>query len=599
MKYILASIIVFIAFTSFSQDRFTKINLDSANNYSELSAFFTDSAFASMSVYLTGENHAYAATNSKTELKILKFLHENHGVNHFLFEQGPAIGYIINKITIEDNLDFAFYLEDRFYKPFFEMVKSLRTYNEFQPDSLKILTHGIDVERYPAYAIYALNDLVDSLSLKGETGRIYESIKALGSSEFEDATPEKIYNAGGTRFNLNGNVIDAWSTFNTIIYDVNRLQDSLKLDLGENYGIFKDIIESVEKGHQWFHEEREGDLSGPITRERFMLDQFTRLTKRYDQPKFYGQFGRCHLHSNKRAKRCYSYDMSSVAKRIGEMDNPFYKDKVLAIPVLYSTYNAYEREMIASLDLDERFDEKNKIFLIDIGYLNGNNPMVGFSNALPYMIVNTYAREGFEDEYKFNFGIEEGHIGLAVGQRYFNKLNTLNFELGKVNANTFSTSHTFYEIGFDYYDLKVSAIHVGYSFIPEVSNGDRFAFRQSLFSLGNAYAFGNEWVLGAVGINFTYGNVYLTERKDDNLPNLIQIDNENITIYKNDIFYLDPYFETRLTLPLISLNAKVGYAFDASGKYWRIGSKIKDFTKTSFSNPYFMVGASIYFKSRY
>lgn len=599
MKYLLVSCIVFLTIIGLGQDRFTKIDLDKSEDYSELSAFFSDSAFSEMSVFLTGENHAYAGVNSKTELKILKFLHENHGVNHFLFEQGPAIGYIINKITIDDNLDFAFYLEDRFYQPFFEMVKALRKYNEFQVDSLKIITHGIDVERYPAYAIFALNYLVDSLPVKGETGRIYELIKALGTSEFEDASPDQIYNGGGTRFNLNGNVIDAWSTFNTIIYDVNRLEDSLKNDLGANYKIFKDIIESIEKGHQWFHEERDGDLAGPITRERFMLDQFVGLTKQYDTPKFYGQFGRCHLHSNKKAKRCYSYDMSSVAKRIGELDDPFYKNKVLAIPVLYKTYNNYEREMIASLELDERFDAKNKIFLIDVNYLQGNNPMVGFSNTLSYMIVNTYVQEGFEDEYKFDFGLEEGHVGLAIGRRYFNKLNTLNFELGKIGANTFSTTHNFYEIGFDYYDLRVSAIHIGYSYIPEVSNGDRFSFRQSLFTLGSAYSFGSDLAIAAIGMHYSYGNVYLTERKDDNVPSLIQVDNENITIYKNDIFYLDPYLEGRLTLPLISLNAKIGYAFDVSGKYWRLGSKVKDFTKTSFSNPYIMLGASLYFKSKY
>ena len=599
MKYLLVSIVVFYGVMSWGQDHYTKLKINDEKGYEELSGFFKDSSLSDISVFLTGENHAYAGTNSKTEFRFLIYLHETQGVNHFLFEQGPAIGYIINKITIEEDLDYAFYLEDRFYSPFFEMVKKIRKYNEFQPDSLKIKTHGIDIERYPAYAIFALNDMIDTLSTKGETGRVYESIKALGSSEFKDASPDQIYNAGGTRFNLNGNVIDAWSTFNTIIYDVKRLEDSLKADLGSNFPIFKDIIESIEKGHQWFHEERDGDLSGPITRERFMLDQFKRLTKRYDKPKFYGQFGRCHLHSDKKAKSCYSYDMSSIARRIGELDDPFYKNKVLAIPVLYQTYNSYERQMIASLGLDYRFQDKNEVYLIDVKYLKGNNPLAGFSNSMPYMIVNTYAQEGFSDEYDFNFGREAVHIGLSAGIRYMNKLNSLNFELTQVGANTFAASQTFYEIGFDYYDMKVSSFHLGYSFIPEVSNGDRFTMRQSLFTIGNAFPFGNDWVLGAIGLNYSYGNIYLTEKKDAQIANLIQIDQENITIYKNDIFYLDPYLEARLTLPFISLNAKAGYAFDVSGKYWKLGRKVKDFTKTSFSSPYFMVGASIHFESDY
>ena len=599
MKYILTGVIVLSSLFSWGQDHFTKLKINEEKGFEELTKFFVDSTMKDISVFLTGENHAYAATNSKTEYRFLLYLHETFGVNHFLFEQGPAIGYIINKITVEDNLDYAFYLEDRFYAPFFEMVKQIRKYNEFQKDSLKIITHGIDVERYPAYAIFALNDMIDTLSTKGETGRIYESIKALGTSEFKDASPEQIYNSGGTRFNLNGNVIDAWSTFNTIIYDVKRLEDSLKIDLGDNYPIFRDIIESIELGHQWFHEERKGDLSGPITRERFMLDQFQRLTKRYNKPKFYGQFGRCHLHSDKKAKKCYSYDMSSIAKRIGEMEDPVYKNKVLAIPVLYQTYNNYERQMIASLGLDYRFEDKNEIYLIDVSYLKGDNPLAGFSNSLPYMIVNTYSQEGFSDEYSFNFGKESIHIGVGIGRRYMNKLNTLNFELSNIGANTFSAAQTFYEIGFDYYDIGVSGFHLGYSFMPFVSNGDRFSMRQSLFSLGNSFPFGNDWILAAVGMNYTYGNTYLSERKEALQPNLIQIKDENITIYKNDIFYLDPYFETRLTLPLFSLNAKVGYAFDISGKYWKLDSKVKDFAKTSFSNPYFLLGISLHFGSKY
>ncbi len=123
MKCILMFLTVITAIGAFGQDHFAKVNIEDTEDYSELSDFFTDSSFSEMSVFLTGENHAYAGTNSKTEFKFLVYLHEKFGVNHFLFEQGPAVGYIINKIAIEDNLDYAFYLEDRFYEPFFEMVK--------------------------------------------------------------------------------------------------------------------------------------------------------------------------------------------------------------------------------------------------------------------------------------------------------------------------------------------------------------------------------------------------------------------------------------------------------------------------------------------
>ena len=451
---------------------------------------------ANYSVFFTGENHTFATLNSKTEFKLLIYLHEKFGVNHFLFEQGPALGYIINKITLEDNLDYRFYLQDRFYDPFYTLVNNIRKYNDKTTDSLKIRTHGIDIERFPAFAIYALDKIVDSLPITGETGRIYESIKALGSSEFIDGTPDDIYNSGGTRFNLNGDVIDAWSTFNTIIYDTERLKDTLALELGDDYTTFMEIVKSVEKGHQWYHEERDGDLTGPITRERFMIDQFQQISKRYDNAKFYGQFGRCHLHSNKKAKRCYSYDMASVVKRIGESNDSLYYQKVMTIPILYKMADGYDKEVIKNLYLPPELTTKNSAYIVDLEYLKGDNPMIGFSNSLKYVIINNYPKDGYEEMYAFEYNLEEFHLGAFVGNRYLNRLSNLNNTLLKVNSNEFSSTQQFYTFAFDYVDVRKSGLHLSYSFIPEVSNGDRFALKASYFTFGNSFPIGNRFFSG-------------------------------------------------------------------------------------------------------
>jgi hypothetical protein len=62
------------------------------------------------------------------------------------------------------------------------------------------------------------------------------------------------------------------------------------------------------------------------------------------------------------------------------------------------------------------------------------------------------------------------------------------------------------------------------------------------------------------------------------------------------LFTLDPNFELRLTLPVVSINFRAGYAFDVSGKYWRLDNKMKDFIKTSWSAPYIQAGVSLNFK---
>ena len=111
--------------------------------------------------------------------------------------------------------------------------------------------------------------------------------------------------------------------------------------------------------------------------------------------------------------------------------------------------------------------------------------------------------------------------------------------------------------------------HFGYSFMPEVSNGGRFSLKGSSFTYGNSYPFGNKYIMGAFGLNYTYGQMFLIERNDGTLPNLIQAESNNVTVYRNDFFSLDPNIDFRITLPVVSLNARVGYALDLSSKYWK------------------------------
>ena len=116
------------------------------------------------------------------------------------------------------------------------------------------------------------------------------------------------------------------------------------------------------------------------------------------------------------------------------------------------------------------------------------------------------------------------------------------------------------------------------------------------FSVGSSYPIGNRYFLTAFGLNLGSGQMKLKETQVAGPPNLVQVDGENQTVYKNDMFLIDPNLQMRLTLPVISLNVKAGYAFDISGKYWRLDEKAKSFTKTSFSAPYVQVGASLNIK---
>ncbi len=101
----------------------------------------------------------------------------------------------------------------------------------------------------------------------------------------------------------------------------------------------------------------------------------------------------------------------------------------------------------------------------------------------------------------------------------------------------------------------------------------------------------------ATCLGIGYGQMTLIEDELGTPDNLIQQEGKDITVYKNDVFSIDPSIKLRMSFPLLSLNMRAGYAFDISGKYWRLDGKAKEFTKTSFASPYIQVGASLNIKT--
>lgn len=601
MKQIILLVLMILNLSiSLSQDKYSTIEIDETQDFSDFNNMFSDSELNNYKIYFTGENHQFGKVNSIFEFKFLTYLNKHQNVNNFLFEQSPAIGYIMTGIAIDNNSSFKSFLKEKYSPHFYELIMNIKNYNFKIDSSQRIRVHGIDVERFPAFSIFALNDIVDSLSIDGKTGLIYESIQALVTSEFLDASPGEIYSQGGKGVNLSGDKVDAWKTFETIIFESEKHKELLKNELGEKYDIFSQIIESVSKGQEWYMSEREGDLSAPVLRERFMYSQFINVYTKYPNSKFYGQFGRCHLHADKKAKKCYSHDLKSIASRINTSSYSTLNGKVIAIPVYYRDAKNFDEKIIKSLKLDERFDEDNKIYLIDLDYLKDDNPLVGFGKALPYAILNTYKQNSESLAYDFGYKLTAFNIGVYYGRSFFNKLNKLNFELNKIGVPGFTNKFKTYSFVFDYIEMNEAGIHVGFNYMPAVSNGDRFTLKGYSLSSGVNYPFGNKLFMTALGVNLTCGKMTLLEQGESGAAvNLIQQNGTNLTAYQNDIVTIDPNLDFRLMLSFVSINARVGYAFDLSSKYWMLDGKMKDFTKTSFSAPYIQLGLSLNIKDKH
>src|SRR5690606_11343374 len=118
---------IFLTPSVIAQNKFSEIDLDN-DSFEEFEIFGDTLDY--YKVYFTGENHMFASFNTEFQYKFLTYLHQKQGVNHFIFEQSPAVGYIIEKVIIEGKTTQLHYLEDMFYDPFYDLVKRLKKYND-------------------------------------------------------------------------------------------------------------------------------------------------------------------------------------------------------------------------------------------------------------------------------------------------------------------------------------------------------------------------------------------------------------------------------------------------------------------------------------
>lgn len=547
-------------------------------------------------VYFTGENHNYLTFNSKFEWKMLRYLHQTQNVRYFIFEQSPAVGYLVEKYIIDGDKEAQSYLKRNFYKQFYACFKSIKEYNDSLDISDKIHFAGIDVERFPYFSVEALHQITEELPIDGAGGEVFEQIKALHSSDFKFGTADDFYAAAENRNFLFGE-LSGKGSLESIIKISNKYADSLKVVLGKDSSIYYAIIKGLEEGKEWYQTEKKGDPRSPIVRERFMQNEFERIYNKAGDVKFYGQFGRCHLQKDPSSRGCYDYYMNSIANRIQEIDDSL-NHKVLVIPMYYSTgVIKFDKNAIKSLNLEEQYLEEGTSFIIDLANKKGSQYIDGFYNKLPFVIVSNEKNEPFEEmQFSWDETITEYHFGAYYGYRYFNGMNRLNNALFDVGSNSFTNKFVAYDFSFDLIEVEFMTSRLKFTYIPESSNGDRFDVKGWRIGLGYGYNVGNKWCLAQFGMDLNYGQMKLTEQLDNTIPNLIQSEGSNLIIYTNDAFELDPNLELRLTFPAISLNFRAGYAFDISSKYWRLDSKMKDFIKTSWSSPYIQAGVSLNLK---
>ena len=93
MKIFIVFILFLVSINVVAQENYGIIDLDD-DDFTEFDVF--GDTLDDFTVYFTGENHNYATFNTKLEFKLLRYLYETQDVKHFVFEQSPGVGSLLN-----------------------------------------------------------------------------------------------------------------------------------------------------------------------------------------------------------------------------------------------------------------------------------------------------------------------------------------------------------------------------------------------------------------------------------------------------------------------------------------------------------------------
>lgn len=622
MKLVFSTFLLITFMNVSGQKKITTLDIEKNDDFSSFSML--DSAAANHSVFFTGENHNFRNSNYKLQLKMLKYLNKNFGVNHLFLEFGISRGWLVNNyVQTGDSATFKI-LKNYSYDEYATLYKELMLFNKTLPDDKKIMIHGIDIERSYSTPIKVLSMLLPKITAPKSIQLNIEAIKSLAGKVDEEHIKEEVedekleYNYNDYKYNATTKNFNTENSLELIIKDYESKKEVYDLYLGDNAPLFGEIIKGIKAEFERDEMLRNRNIHSYIFREQFLYDQLLALTKQYPGEKFYGQFGRCHTALESQDKWCDFYFFNSLASRINSSEEPELKNKVLSIGIYYPESNSFEITASNKDKLNKLFEKQTKegIKLIEIDQKDSLF-YKGVANKFQFLILNF---EGFKlentninkdydytkDNSKFQYGYTFPNVEAHYGYLFLNLKNIhsvfANYDLPQLKSyqTIYGFAATVYEDEFLYGSISAHFLPKSTSNYSDTSSlsfsglfiKGYFSFDATFSEIFNIFP--------RLGIG--YGKLEFQQKFSNPQGN---ISNTSIFTslpssefyFQNQAILLDPSIDFRFNMRYIALGLNTGYQIDLSNKKW-IGSyngMINDSPNTSLSGFYAVITLSLFY----
>lgn len=276
----------------------------------------------SYDLFLTGEVHA-TKKNYDLRFAFLKYLNQNANVRYYVAEMDYATSYLINEYLKTGNEEIFKYCynglkgsfagtneEYKFWKKVYEYNKSLLNEN-------KITIIGIDVEYEMSldvlyYIVGKRNNIMPN-EIKDTLFKLYNIFHDFKYSYFKDVM-----------LSLNEDIESKRELY----------KEFLKDEFEDFEHIVRNTVFSINYGENIYP--KLGTLNNE--RENFMCQNFIELSKRFNDGKYFGQFGAQHIFQDS-----IGDNIDRLASRIKNSSSKF-KNKVCSILYIYQNSKYMDRK---------------------------------------------------------------------------------------------------------------------------------------------------------------------------------------------------------------------------------------------------------------
>lgn len=521
-------------------------------------------------VMLSGENHMFSGFNSLGEYRFLKFFHEQAGVRHFVIELSPTRALYMERYFTNTDSTARRFLRATSSQDYMNLFDSIRVWNQTLPDSQKIKVHGLDVERFYDMTVMRLGDVIQKRGMAPPSIRMGALMATKLAQQIEkEGTDDEDDDMEGDESTLEGisdttqvvvaTTVDTTRSAEVVVEEQNESLDK-RLDvilmneedddfdteegamelyvwLSKHAAVDGKYADSSKVWKQWlgddfaeyalaFKQLREWYLwtksdntaQQVAWREEHMYKNMVGLLQKYPQGKFFGQFGRCHVSTNKQQQDCGWFEYNSLLTRLRTR---YFKENksVMSIGIFYKE-KEFDGKDICAVNLGSTLaineEVKSILKTVDKSMVlyhtkDSITPLVELSKKFDFVLAHDFTAESEEDDdYSGSDDAESkgnDHIGFTVAGRYMMSQflsENLNQHFAD-NGYAISDAKLFYvPLGLTFLS-KHGHMELGYARgkkdVFKANDGERLSYRANMYHMdagvhsGNSYAKW-QWGLG-------------------------------------------------------------------------------------------------------